>query len=44
MPRWLKTVVVSDREKAHKMRQVGTTKTFQSALEANPRGVVAEAS
>jgi hypothetical protein len=29
--RWLKTVVVSDREKAHSMRQVGTRKTFQSA-------------
>ncbi len=27
--RWLKTVVVSDREKAHLMRQVGTRKTFQ---------------
>jgi hypothetical protein len=27
--RWLKTVVVSVREKAHKMRQVGTGKTFQ---------------
>lgn len=27
---WLKTVVVSDREKAHiMMRQVGTRKTFQ---------------
>jgi hypothetical protein len=29
--RWLKTVVVSDREKAHMMRQVGTRKTFQKA-------------
>ena len=27
--RWLKTVVVSDREKAHEMRQVGTRKTYQ---------------
>jgi hypothetical protein len=27
--RWLKTVVVSVREKAHEMRQVGTRKTFQ---------------
>ena len=27
--RWLKTVVVSDRETAHLMRQVGTRKTFQ---------------
>ncbi len=30
--RWLKTVVVSDREKAHKMRQVGTRKTYQKML------------
>ena len=30
--RWLKTVVVSDREKAHKMRQVGTRKTCQKRL------------
>jgi hypothetical protein len=29
--RWLKTVVVSDREKAYLIRQVGTRKTFQSA-------------
>jgi hypothetical protein len=29
--RWLKTVVVSDREKARLTRQVGTRKTFQSA-------------
>jgi hypothetical protein len=28
--RWLKTVVVSDREKAHRMRQVGARETFQS--------------
>ncbi len=28
--RWLKTVVVSDREKAHEMRQVGTGKTYQN--------------
>ena len=27
MLRWLKTVVVSDEEKAHVMRQVGTGKT-----------------
>lgn len=27
--RWLKTVVVSDREKAYEMRQVGTRKTCQ---------------
>jgi hypothetical protein len=27
--RWLKTVVVSDREKARLTRQVGTGKTFQ---------------
>jgi hypothetical protein len=30
--RWLKTVVVSDREKAHEMRQVGTRKTYQKHL------------
>jgi hypothetical protein len=29
--RWLKTVVVSDREKARSTRQVGTRKTFQKA-------------
>jgi hypothetical protein len=29
--RWLKTVVVSDREKAHEMRQVGTGKTYQNS-------------
>jgi hypothetical protein len=28
--RWLKTVVVSDAEKAHKMRQVGIGKTVRS--------------
>jgi hypothetical protein len=28
--RWLKTVVVSDTEKAHKMRQVGIRKTVRS--------------
>ena len=28
--RWLKTVVASDREKAHEMRQVGTGKTVRS--------------
>lgn len=27
MLRWLKTVVVSDEEKAHRMRQAGTGKT-----------------
>jgi hypothetical protein len=30
--RWLKTVVVSDREKAHVRRQVGTKKTYQTAI------------
>ncbi len=30
MLRWLKTVVVSDEEKAHKMRQVGTGKASES--------------
>jgi hypothetical protein len=30
MLRWLKTVVVSDVEKAHEMRQVGTGKTVRS--------------
>jgi hypothetical protein len=30
MLRWLKTVVVSDVEKAHKMRQVGIGKTVRS--------------
>jgi hypothetical protein len=30
MLRWLKTVVVSDEEKAHEMRQVGTGKASAS--------------
>ncbi len=30
MLRWLKTVVVSDAEKAHSMRQVGIRKTVRS--------------
>jgi len=30
MLRWLKTVVVSDTEKAHKMRQMGIRKTVRS--------------
>jgi hypothetical protein len=30
MLRWLKTVVVSDEEKAHQMRQVGTRKASES--------------
>ena len=30
MLRWLKTVVVSDTEKAHSMRQVGIRKTVRS--------------
>ena len=34
--RWLKTVVVSVREKARKTCQVGTGKTFQSAWEGEP--------
>jgi len=33
MLRWLKTVVVSDEEKAHGMRQAGTRKT--TAVEAS---------
>ena len=33
MLRWLKTVVVSDEEKAHEMRQVGAGKT--TAVEAS---------
>jgi len=33
MLRWLKTVVVSDEEKAHRMRQVGAGKT--TAVEAS---------
>jgi hypothetical protein len=32
MLRWLKTVVVSDEEKAHEMRQVGTGKASESDL------------
>ena len=43
--RWLKTVVVSVREKAHKMPQVGSTKTCQKRLVGVTRsGVVVEAS
>ena len=43
--RWLKTVVVSDREKAHEMRQVGTRKTCQKRPQVgNHMGVVVEAS
>jgi protein required for attachment to host cells len=34
MLRWLKTVVVSDVEKAHEMRQVGIGKTVRSPLSA----------
>jgi hypothetical protein len=35
--RWLKTVVVSEVEKAHVMRQVGTRKTVRSpSLEGSP--------
>jgi hypothetical protein len=34
--RWLKTVVVSVREKAHEMRQVGIRKTYQK----RPVGVI----
>jgi hypothetical protein len=30
MPRWMKTVVVSDEEKAHQMRQVGIRKASES--------------
>jgi hypothetical protein len=33
MLRWLKTVVVSDVEKAHVMRQVGIGKTVRSPRE-----------
>jgi hypothetical protein len=32
MPRWLKTVVVSDVEKAHVMRQVGTRKAIAAEV------------
>ena len=43
--RWLKTVVVSDREKAHVMRQVGIRKTFQKrSVGVTRSGVVVEAS
>ena len=43
--RWLKTVVVSEREKAYEMRQVGTRKTCQKRLVGATRsGVVVEAS
>jgi hypothetical protein len=42
---WLKTVVVSVREKAHKMRQVGIRKTYQKRPTGVTReGVVVEAS
>jgi hypothetical protein len=37
--RWLKTVVVSDREKAHKMCQVGTGKTYQKVRSGIPPDV-----
>ena len=39
--RWLKTVVVSDREKARLTRQVGTRKTFQKASSRIPGGACA---
>ena len=43
--RWLKTVVVSDREKARVMRQVGTRKTYQKRPTGETRpGVAVEAS
>jgi hypothetical protein len=43
--RWLKTVVASDREKAHEMRQVGTRKTCQKRSVGVTRlGVAVEAS
>jgi hypothetical protein len=43
--RWLKTVVVSVREKAHTMRQVGSKKTCQKRpLGVTRSGVVVEAS
>ena len=43
--RWLKTVVVSDREKAHLMCQVGTRKTCQNCpVGATRSGVAVEAS
>jgi hypothetical protein len=36
MLRWLKTVVVSDVEKAHEMRQVGTGKTVPPRSRSKP--------
>jgi hypothetical protein len=43
--RWLKTVVVSEREKAHEMRQVGSRKTCQKRSAGQVwSGVVVEAS
>jgi hypothetical protein len=39
--RWLKTVVVSEREKAHEMRQVGTRKTCQKRSDGETRSDVA---
>ena len=43
--RWLKTVVVSDREKAHVMRQVGIRKTCQKhSVGVTCSGVAVEAS
>jgi hypothetical protein len=44
--RWLKTVVVSDGEKARLTRQVGTGKTFQKCARAGGpvRGCAVEAS
>jgi hypothetical protein len=43
--RWPKTVVVSDREKAHKMRQVGIRKTCQKhSVGVTRSGVAVEAS
>jgi protein required for attachment to host cells len=43
MLRWLKTVVVSDVEKAHEMRQVGTGKTVRSPRDVGA-GITGEAS
>jgi hypothetical protein len=42
MLRWLTTVVVSDVEKAHEMRQVGTGKTVRSPRDG--AGITGEAS
>ena len=43
--RWLKTVVVSDREKAHEMRQVGIRKACQKRPAGGTQtGVAIEAS